>query len=54
MDYYEKYLIKQIRECYNELEALSVAIQALISFLEQITHPEPLEAPYLGVHLAHS
>jgi hypothetical protein len=54
MDYYEEYLIKQIRECENTREALDAAIAALISFLEQITRPEPLEAPFLDAHQAHS
>ena len=54
MDYYEEYLIKQIRECENTREALDAAIAALISFLEQITRPERLEAPFLDAHQAHS
>jgi hypothetical protein len=54
MNTYEEQLLKSIRECENTREALDAAIAALISFLEQITRPEPLGAPYLGVHLAHS
>lgn len=54
MDYYEEYLIKQIRECENNREALDAAIATLISFLEQITRPERLEAPFLDAHQAHS
>jgi hypothetical protein len=54
MNTYEEQLLKSIRECENTREALDAAIAALISFLEQITHPEQLEAPSLDAHLAHS
>lgn len=54
MNNHEKQLIKAIRECENTREALDAAIAALISFLEQITRPERLEAPFLDARRAHS
>jgi hypothetical protein len=53
MNTYEEQLLKSIRECENTREALDAAIAALISFLEQITRPELLEAPSPCAHQVH-
>lgn len=49
MDHYDEKLLNLIRECEDELAALTVAIQALTSFSEQITRPEQLGKPSLDV-----